>query len=166
MKIELIGLCLGIEAVPLNTAVISITIEIINLLGVLQNTARSTIVSVLSKIPHISATSVTIYHEFVHHRNNLYCNKYFYVEMRESTFVFSSTRNGFDVDKIAKAIEMELNENAIVTVEDVITNVDWKLVYVLCISLPIVLVVGLCTWLGITWRQKQQERNDNLLLLA
>ena len=150
----------------MNTAIISITVEVTNLLGVLQNTARHAIVNALSKIPHISAKSITIYHEFVHHKNNLYCNKSFYIEMKESAFLFSSTMTGFDVDKIVKAIEIELNEDVIVTVEDVIVNVDWKLIYALWIALPAVLVVVLCIWFAIIWKRRKQERNDNLLLLA
>ena len=154
------------DGVPVNTAVISITVEITNLLGILQNTARHAIVNALSKIPHISPKSITIYHEFVHHQNNLYCNKSFYIEMKESTFLFSSTRAGFDVEKVVKAIEMELNEDVIVTVKDVIMNVDWKLIYALWISLPVVLAAVLCIWFTIVWKQKRQERNYNLLLLA
>ena len=154
------------DAVPMNTAIISITVKITNLLGILQNTAYHAIMNVLSKIPHISTKSITIYHEFVHHENNLYCNKSFYIEMKESTFLFSSTRAGFDVEKVVKAIEMELNEDVIVTVKDVIMTVDWKLIYALWISLPVVLAAVLCIWFTIVWKQKRQERDYNLLLLA
>ena len=150
----------------MNSAVISFVIVVTNLAIENQEEARKTILNTISALPHVGQGGMDLYHEHTDFSHDSFCKKEYYVEICQQSIFFANTQMNELEEEIVNELEKQLDEDVLVQIERIQWKVDWSVIRVMIIIVPLLFVLIVCFCATIVWRRKQKEKEDTMLLLS